>query len=231
MMSFNKTLLMLVFTALFITNLSATRIVIDAASPDKFRVRNDDQVTEVIVKGNINAINISAIRWAFPNMELLDLSKTKILAYTVDNKVLNEENVFPGNAFVKHEKLKIILLPSGVTKIANSAFWKCTNLKKVVLPDSIRSIGQFTFQGCSSLTQMTFPESLTNVLGASFEGCMLLKQIYFKGKNPPSFPEWSPFSRSGNEQLVIYVPAKSVELYKNTRFLKDLQIISVKNNI
>ncbi len=220
---------MLVFTALFITNLSATRIVIGVTSPDKLIVSRDYKVTEVIVNGNINAKNISVIRWAFPNMELLDLSKTKILAYSVNNKVLNEENEFPNSIFVRHQNLKIIFFPKGVTKIVNSAFWNCTKLEKVFLPDSIKTIGQFTFQRCSSLTQITFPEALSSVHGAAFEGCTALKQIYFKGKNPPAFPEWTPFSRYDNEQLVIYVPSESVELYKSTRFIKNLQIISVRS--
>ena len=77
----------------------------------------------------------------------------------------------------------------GVTEIGNYAFYYCSALTSVIIPSSVTSIGQSTFYGCSSLASVTV-----------------------EATTPPTL-ETNVFNGT-SENLVIYVPAGSVDAYK-----------------
>ena len=50
-----------------------------------------------------------------------------------------------------------LVIPDGVTSIAESAFANMTSLKKVTIPSTVTTIGYGAFRGCDSLEEITIP--------------------------------------------------------------------------
>ena len=100
---------------------------------------------------------------------------------------------------------KNAVIPSSVTKIANSAFIG-SGIESVNIHANIESIGHSAFSGCKSLTELTFengkltviglnlytifggctslerivlPENLTAIQGYAFQSCTALKEVVF----------------------------------------------------
>ena len=64
-----------------------------------------------------------------------------------------------------------LVIPAGVTEIANSAFQYCTSLTQVNFPASLTKIGNNAFYGCTGLTSLTLPASLETLNDFAFYGC------------------------------------------------------------
>lgn len=56
-----------------------------------------------------------------------------------------------------------IIIPDGVTDIADDAFKQCIKITSVHIPEGVECIGSEAFWGCESLSSIYFPESLINV--------------------------------------------------------------------
>lgn len=69
-----------------------------------------------------------------------------------------------GSILCKVEEKDIIddklIVPEGITEIADSAFFKCITLKEITLPKSIKVIYPLVFKYCSSLEKITFASSI-----------------------------------------------------------------------
>jgi hypothetical protein len=92
-------------------------------------------------------------------------------------------------------------IPAGVTSIGDAAFRSCENLTTVNIPASVTSIGDAVFSECENLTVIRLPASTPPALGKD-------------GLWPPSWNSMPP-------PFVIYVPAASVDAYKNAPDWKD----------
>ena len=64
-----------------------------------------------------------------------------------------------------------LVIPAGVTEIANSAFQYCTSLTQVNFPASLTKIGNNAFYGCTGLTSLNLPASLETLNDFAFYGC------------------------------------------------------------
>ena len=70
-----------------------------------------------------------------------------------------------------------MVIPDGVTSIAQNAFSGCSGLKSVTIPNSVKSIGNGAFSNCSGMTSVTIPNSVTTIGGGAFEYCPNLTSI------------------------------------------------------
>ena len=72
-----------------------------------------------------------------------------------------------------------ILLPEGLTTIADSAFANLGALKSISIPSTVQSIGAQTFSGCISLKSISFPPNFKiSTLGENmFSSCSSLQSI------------------------------------------------------
>lgn len=77
-----------------------------------------------------------------------------------------------------------------ISSIRECTFYQCTNLKRITIPSSVTNIGDYVFGYCSSLVSVT-------VLAT----------------NPPELGE-DVFANT-SEDLKIYVPSGSLQLYKD----------------
>ena len=148
--------------------------------------------------------------------ELLVFARAGLTSYTIPNGVTS----IGGYAFYECSSLVSITLPNSVQSIGDSAFSDCESLKSIAIPNSVTSIGRSAFYNCSSLNSITLPEGITSIGGYAFFGGSSLTTLYCKPETPPMLGDIS--SVFYNTSLSkIYVPASSVNAYKNASGWKN----------
>ncbi len=75
------------------------------------------------------------------------------------------------DAFRGCNGLQEVSIPSTVSEIAQNAFVDCTSLESVILPEGVESIGYEAFSGCTGLKEVSIPNSLTSIGNEAFEKC------------------------------------------------------------
>ena len=118
-------------------------------------------------------------------------------------------------AFNGCTSLTSLTIPISVTTIENYAFCACSGLTSVIIPNSVTTIGSQAFSGCSSLTSVTIGSSVKYVNSKAFAECSKLEEVYCLAEKVPSTTP-NAFEKSYPEYMTLYVPAKSLNDYKNT---------------
>ncbi len=99
-----------------------------------------------------------------------------------------------------------------ISSIGDSAFGE-TAVEELNFLDSTFTTINATFRGCEALQSLYLPATLTEVGERSFEDCKNLTSLYIAATTPPMLSS-DAFNVVSNE-LSIYIPAESVEAYKN----------------
>jgi hypothetical protein len=81
------------------------------------------------------------------------------------------------NTFYDCRNLKSIFIPYGVLSIGRHAFYHCRSLKTIALPEGIKQIGAHAFQQCTNLEAIQIPLSVTSIGKGVFRQCSALKSI------------------------------------------------------
>ena len=97
----------------------------------------------------------------------------------------------------------------------NKAPWRIyqDKIEKVVIKDGVTNIGSYAFYYCENLTSVKIPDSVTSIGMFAFSSCKALSSITFKGNTPPTFG--NDVFDYVNKSIIAYVPANSLEAYKN----------------
>ena len=102
--------------------------------------------------------------------------------------------VISNAAFQEFSALKTVILPEGVTEIADGSveisvgilestaykfapFYKCYSLESIILPDSLKRIGKMAFEDCTKLSNVQFGKGLEEIGSKAFSGCTALESI------------------------------------------------------
>ena len=72
-----------------------------------------------------------------------------------------------------------VVVPDGITSIADGAFKNNTKVKQIVLPNTVKTIGAEAFYNCSSLESINVPEGLTRIEDRTFYQCTKLASFAF----------------------------------------------------
>lgn len=138
--------------------------------------------------------------------------------------------------FLNCSRLTSITIPSGVTSIGTSGFASCKSIVSLRIPSGLTTIGENGFVGMTSLTSLTFDEGshLSAIGNYAFSKChcssmvipsgvtsighnawtdTYLLNITFLSTTPPTAD--ANMFKNTSANLVIYVPAESVEAYKS----------------
>jgi len=153
-----------------------------------------------------------------------------------------------GNAFYDCRSLISIEIPNGVTNIGDRVFGSCNSLTSIKIPNSVISIERWAFNGCTSLTSIEIPNSVTSIGEKAFAWCWSLTSIEIPSSvtsiGVQAFEECSSltsiinysntpqnivkaFDGISRTKCTIYVPAKSVTLYKQAEVWKEFTILPI----
>ena len=153
------------------------------------------ELTSVTIPNSVTFISIQAFFYCY-----------RLKSVTIPNSVTS----IGSSAFSYCSELTSIEIPNSVTEIGSNVFQKCSKLTSVTIPNSITEISRYTFEGCSGLTSVTIPNSVTSIGGSAFSGCSSLTSVTIQATTPPSLGS----SAFYNTNCTIYVPAESVDAYK-----------------
>lgn len=70
-----------------------------------------------------------------------------------------------------------VVVPDGVTRIAEEAFAGNEAVEKAILPDTLEEIGAYAFRDCLLLQTVNFPEGLGYIGAGAFENCVKLLRV------------------------------------------------------
>lgn len=81
-------------------------------------------------------------------------------------------------------KIKKVIVESGVTGIGSYAFENCKNLSSVEIGNTVQKIGEGAFSNCLTLKSVTIPSSVDTIAYGAFWWCPDLDTVYFEGNAP-----------------------------------------------
>lgn len=113
------------------------------------------------------------------------------------------------------EKIKTVVIETGVTSIGNRAFTGCEAMTSVTLPESgLETIGEKAFMGCEKLSSITIPKSVTTIKEWAFYSCDALGGVTVGWTEAGSIPNLPASAFSYPNGKVLHVPAGTAEMYK-----------------
>ena len=85
----------------------------------------------------------------------------------------------------------------------------CFKLSPVIIPRSMSSLGRFCFAGCKNLKNIQLPASVQSIGESCLGECDSLEYVVNHVESPVSASKFAD-----NESLIIYVPDKSLDAYR-----------------
>ena len=98
-----------------------------------------------------------------------------------------------------------------MTSIPANAF-RSSSLQRMTVPSNITSLGQSSFRSTASLVSMDLPATMTSI-GDWCYGASVMQSLTVRATTPPTLVNNSSFASMGT--FNIYVPAESLDTYKN----------------
>ena len=133
---------------------------------------------------------------------------------TIPNSVTRIGN----RAFKYCYSMTSVNIGSSVTEIGEEAFDGCTILNSVTIPNSVINIGAMAFQGCTYMTSVVIGNNVANIGNEAFRWCYSLTSFKCHNTTPPilgeNIFEWGSLEMGPYELDTLYVPAESLNLYK-----------------
>lgn len=145
------------------------------------------------------------------NLQRVDMSRSGI-------------TVIPESAF-SETYLVSVKYPAGLKEIGESAFYY-TQLKSVSVPEGVTQLGSwcFSMNDDCPITSIVLPASMTS-LGYCTLDMQNVRSITCRAAVPPAC-DGDPFGRIDKSTCKLYVPAGSLNAYKEAEYWKDFYIIS-----
>ena len=126
------------------------------------------------------------------------------------------------------QKIKRVVIDSGVTSIGGWAFYFHSILTSVTIPDSVTSIGVNAFASCSSLTSITIPDGVTSIGAAALSGCKSLTSVTI-GNGVTSIGDGAFYSSALTR---VVIPDSVTSIGKNAfEDCRSLTSITIPNSV
>lgn len=164
----------------------------------------NSSVTSITIHEGVTSIGGEAFRWCYSLTSITIPKSVTSISYSIlancpslSSIVVDSENP----SYDSRENCNAIITKS------NMLIAGCQN---TIIPNSVKSIREDSFFGCTRLTSITIPESVTSIGNSAFAFCDSLASITCKAATPPTLGS----SNNLSNVQVVYVPAESVEAYK-----------------
>lgn len=109
------------------------------------------------------------------------------------------------------------VMPKTVKTIDDQAFCNRKGLTSITLSPALTTIGTQTFYGCSQLTELRFPASMLEIGIRAMREMTALNRVFCYAKTPPNIYN-TTFGTATNESVILYVPQRAVEEYRNNGY-------------
>jgi len=121
----------------------------------------------------------------------------------------------------RHENLLRVQLPNSLIKIGRNAFDNCCRLVTVEVPDSIQIIGSMAFANCTALSTITIGQGLRELGATAFYNCTQLDSVYYTG----DLVDWLRINIPYHDFTFLFSSSKSpVKLYIKNKLVTDISI-------
>ena len=199
-------------------------------------------LTSIVLKGGLENIESYAFEYC---LGLENISLPNSLMTIGQNAFYNTQwyknqpngGVYVGNVFYKYKgdipQNTSFVIKEGTVSISPYAFVKENyhedySLVSVSIPNSVKVIGEGVFYRCRALTSIVIPDGVTTIETLAFHYCKALNSVTCKAVEPPVLGS-SVFSVVPLTDATLYVPAESVDAYKNADQWKDFgQILPIE---
>ena len=129
-----------------------------------------------------------------------------------------------------------IVVKDGTTRIAGLTFWSQSNIVSIELPQSLMVIEHGAFEGCTQLSSILIPKNVIFIGANAFADCTGLSTMTCIAPTPPTMGQFANpsanseiFARVDVSNATLYVPAESVDAYKNAEQWKGFgQILPIE---
>ncbi|MCM1292699.1 MAG: leucine-rich repeat domain-containing protein [Bacteroides sp.] len=142
-----------------------------------------------------------------------------------DLEIGDSVTFIPALTFHSLYHLKNVSFGKNVSVIGNFAFEDCHRLNNVVLPEGLTYLGLCTFGNCHSLTNITFGENIKKIHWP-FMFSENITEIYCKALTPP---ELDLYQKAIYFKATLYVPSRSIPLYRSAKGWEDFITIKPMN--
>lgn len=112
-----------------------------------------------------------------------------------------------------YSKITKVWMADSVVLIGTAAFTESRDMVEITFSNSLDTIDPEAFSLCSSLTSVTLPSSIGSIGERAFASCTGLESVTVNATTPPALGS-DAFDNTNN--CPIYVPAASVETYRNS---------------
>jgi hypothetical protein len=191
----------------------------------RYAISSAEYLTRITIGKNVRTIHYWAITHC-PNLEeiIVDPENPYFESHEgiLYNKGMTELRIYP-SARTKLQKDSAgritvgaeVVVPAGVTSIAETAFYLCGNLYKIQLPQGLESIGNYAFMKCENLTELTLPSTLKTIGVDAFSYCDTLTSVIIPA-SVESIGDYAFFSLYSN-MSAIYLrrPPDEISLGKD----------------
>lgn len=140
----------------------------------------DPEVTQLTLRGSVNAADLHYIALNCRLLQSLDLGAVTVEAYSGDKAVATNRCEFPAGVLPAYAlsglAAKNVVLPAGITGIADGAMLSAA-LEELTVSAGVTSIGVGAFADCRSLRKVTLGPSVVLIGARAFSGCPLLAEV------------------------------------------------------
>ena len=153
----------------------------------------------------------------------LALALALCLGLTVPAMAADSDFVIENGVLTKYNgSAASVTIPSGVTKIGDSAFYQRNDIQQITIPKGVTEIGAGAFAQSHTIRQITIPEGVTVIDKSAFVNCMELYSIQL----PSTLTTigFGAFADSGLKSITIPSSASNLEngIFSNCYLLTDV---------